>query len=161
MKSESVPISELVVDEANCRLHSRRSIDAIISSLKAFGQYRPIVVQSKTKVIVAGNGTYLAAKELGWDKIDCVFIDVDDDARRTIGVLDNRCSDLSSWDESKLRELLYYMDSDMQHIAGFLEADMKEIMHKLDSKDLDDLTAKINEPTETCPHCGFMFKCAD
>jgi len=41
----------------------RGDIEAIAQSLKAHGQYRPIVVQYGTNFILAGNHTYKAAKK--------------------------------------------------------------------------------------------------
>lgn len=61
------PISELHTYRRNPR---RGDVDAIASSLRKRGQYRPIVVNlgtnaSKRMEILAGNHTYLAAKQLG------------------------------------------------------------------------------------------------
>jgi hypothetical protein len=46
-------------------------IGAISESLKAHGQYRPIVVDKRTNRILAGNHTWKAAKSLGWTQINC------------------------------------------------------------------------------------------
>ena len=56
----------------------RGDIEAIALSLKAHGQYRPIVVQYGSNYILAGNHTYKAAKKLGWKKIKVTYVDCDE-----------------------------------------------------------------------------------
>ena len=100
---ESVSISSLTAYPSNPR---RGDIDAIASSLKAHGQYRPVVVQSKTNFILAGNHTVKAAKKLGWKKIKIVRVDVDEQTARKIVLADNRITDLASYNEPLLKSLL-------------------------------------------------------
>ena len=69
MQLERVAIDALTVDPANVRGHSGRNLEAIAASLRAFGQQRPIVVD-RDGVVIAGNGTLLAARQLGWTHID-------------------------------------------------------------------------------------------
>jgi ParB-like chromosome segregation protein Spo0J len=66
-----VPIGSLHEDEANVRLHPERNLATIRSSLAQFGQQKPIVVLPSGK-IVAGNGTWRAAKSMGATKIAAV-----------------------------------------------------------------------------------------
>ena len=66
MKVESARISALTLDPCNARRHGAQNIEAVKSSLRRFGQQKPIVVD-EDGVIVAGNGTVAAARELGWD----------------------------------------------------------------------------------------------
>ena len=63
-----VPIDSLTADPANVRRHPDNNLDAIKASLKRFGQQKPIVVDS-ADIIRAGNGTWAAAKALGWKNI--------------------------------------------------------------------------------------------
>jgi ParB-like chromosome segregation protein Spo0J len=100
---ESVSISSLTAYPSNPR---RGDIDAIASSLKAHGQYRPVVVQSSTNFILAGNHTVKAAKKLGWKKIKIVRVDVDEQTARKIVLADNRITDLASYNEPLLKSLL-------------------------------------------------------
>lgn len=100
---ESVSISSLTSYPSNPR---RGDIEAIASSLKAHGQYRPVVVQSKTNFILAGNHTVKAAKKLGWKKIKIVRVDVDEQMARKIVLADNRITDLAGYNEPLLKSLL-------------------------------------------------------
>lgn len=49
----------------------KKNIEAIKGSLAKFGQQKPIVV-NKDNVVVAGNGTLEAARQLGWKEINVV-----------------------------------------------------------------------------------------
>jgi len=99
----SVPINSLEAYPTNPR---RGDIDSIALSLKAHGQYRPIVVQYGTNFILAGNHTYKAAKKLGWKKIKITYIEVDETTARRIVLADNRLTDLAGYNEPLLKSLL-------------------------------------------------------
>ena len=81
-------------------------IGAIVDSLSTMGQYRPIVVNRPTKHCVSGNHTLQAAVQLGWEKIAVHWIDVDDVEEIKILIVDNRTSDLATYDSQDLNRLL-------------------------------------------------------
>ena len=99
----SVAISSLESYPSNPR---RGDIEAIAQSLKAHGQYRPIVVQYGTNYILAGNHTYKAARKLGWKKIKITYVDCDEQTARKMVLADNRLTDLASYNEPLLKNLL-------------------------------------------------------
>src|SRR5207244_2122080 len=55
----------LVPLERNPRTHSPEQIAEIATSMREFGFLWPILVNGETREIVAGNGRYLAALQLG------------------------------------------------------------------------------------------------
>ena len=97
------PIDSISTHARNVR---QGDVGAIVQSLKAHGQYRPIVVHQETNQILAGNHTYLAARSLGWDKIAVTYVDCDDDTALRILLADNRANDLATYDDSSLAALL-------------------------------------------------------
>lgn len=116
LKVETFKISDLSTYHKNPR---RGDVDAIAESLKARGQYRPIVVNIGTHAshdyeILAGNHTYLAAKKLGWKTIQATTVDVDDDQAAQIVLADNRLADLGGYDDETLSALL----SDVSSLDG-------------------------------------------
>ena len=76
------------IDPANLRLHDDENIAAIKGSLARFGQRKPIVVNREGNVIEAGNGTWAAAKSLGWPKIAAVFVEEGDPGVAELSQLD-------------------------------------------------------------------------
>ncbi len=101
MHAEQVKIDSITADPNNARLHQTRSIEAIAASLKRFGQRKPIVVDD-SGVIVAGNGAFLAAKQLGWSEVWVVRTDLNRAERTAYAIADNRTSDLSDFDPMRL-----------------------------------------------------------
>lgn len=63
MKVKDVPVASLRTDSKNARRHNERNIAAIKKSLEQFGQQKPIVI-GRDGVVVAGNGTLVAAQSL-------------------------------------------------------------------------------------------------
>ncbi len=109
-------------------------IGAISESLKTHGQYRPIVVDKRTNLILAGNHTWKAAKALGWQQISAGFVETkDDDEALRILLADNRTTDLAVYDDNNLADLLKALAATDTGLEGTL----------FDGDDLDDLLFKL------------------
>ena len=91
-------VAELSADPANVRRHSERNIEAIKASLRRFGQQKPIVVDT-AGVVVAGNGTLEAARQLQWTSIYGVETKLTGSDRTAYAIADNRTAELADWDE--------------------------------------------------------------
>jgi ParB-like chromosome segregation protein Spo0J len=111
MKVEIVDINKLVQDPSNARKHNERNIDSIKGSLKLFGQQKPIVVD-KDNVIIAGNGTYEAAKSLGLTSLAVVRSDLVGTNRTAYALADNRTAELAEWETDSLSQLLAALKDD-------------------------------------------------
>lgn len=130
MEAASVSVDTLNPYEGNPR---RSNIQLLKESLQTNGQYKPIVVQKNTNVILAGNHIWRAAKELEWPTIDVVFVDVDEAAAKKIVLADNRISELGSYDEELLLDLLQNIDLagtgytpfDIDDLLAFIEEQPK------------------------------------
>ena len=130
MKIELVELDRLKLDPENARKHPEKSIDAIKESLYVFGQRKPIVV-SADGLIIAGNGTYLAALDLGWK--DIAVTRLPEDWSREMGtayaIADNRASDFSDWNQEVLAQQLIDLEPDFDLTAlGFSTDDMKNVL---------------------------------
>jgi DNA modification methylase len=120
----AVPIDELHIDPANAR--AGHALDRIASSLKAYGQRKPIIANRlQSGKIEAGNGTWLAAKQLGWDYIAVVFVEDDAATAAAYGIADNRLSDLSEWDLDALGALIPTIED---LVTGFTEAEIRDLL---------------------------------
>lgn len=102
------PLSDLRTYHKNPR---KGNVAVITASLKVNSQFKPIVVNRGSHTgreleVLAGNHTLIAARDLGWDRIAAVTVDVDDDQCARIIAADNRSSDLGEYDERLLAELL-------------------------------------------------------
>ncbi len=104
----AVPVGDLTPYRRNPRTGD---LAAIRDSLTVNGQYRAIVVNRGTLTgrpneILAGNHTFKAALDLGWEQIAATWIDVDDEAAARIVIVDNRTSDLAGYDTALLADIL-------------------------------------------------------
>lgn len=119
----------------------RRGNTAVIAeSLRTLGQYRPIVVNAGTLTgrpneVLAGNHTLFAAQKLGWDAIDVVMVDVDEETATRIVLVDNRSSDLAENDEDLLAALL--QDLPDLTATGFTDDDLEELLAEVEAGDGD------------------------
>jgi hypothetical protein len=111
----AVPIESVTNHPKNVR---QGDIGAICESLKDNGQYRPIVVQSSTGHVLAGNHTLKAAKALGWKTIAATYVDCDDDRALRILLADNRTNDLATYDDNALADLLKELSQTELGFAG-------------------------------------------
>lgn len=103
----------------------RGNVSMLVESLKVNGQYRPIIVQNSTKYVLAGNHLLRAAKQLGWEKIDAVFIDCDDEQALKIVLADNKTADMGEYNDELLKTLLLSLE-DFDG-TGYSESDLEEL----------------------------------
>ncbi len=94
---------------------------------------QPLVVQKKTKQIIAGHQRLKALKELGIAKTTVVFIEVDDTRAKLLNLALNRIS--GSWDEEKLAEILADLDKvpdiDLS-LTGFLDKEIDNLVESME-----------------------------
>jgi len=114
------------------------NVDLIAESLEENGQFRPLVV-NKDNVILAGNHTYLAMKQLKWKTCDVFYVDVDEKEARKIVLVDNRLSDLASYDGTLIANML----GDLQEAGelkgtGFNADDVDDVLAEFDEVDITD-----------------------
>ena len=123
---ERVSIDSLVEDAKNARTHSTKNLGAIKSSLTKFGQQKPIVIDINN-VVVAGNGTLVAARSLGWNELDVVRTELSDEEARAFAIADNRTAELADWDEEILTETLLGLDEELQLATGFAAREIDKL----------------------------------
>jgi DNA modification methylase len=128
---ERVPIDSITPDPANVRLHPEASLAAITGSLRRFGQQKPIVVDEQG-IVRAGNGTLAAARQLGWSHIDVVRTTLKGLEAAAYSIADNRTTDLSSFDEPALAQLLQQLRvDDALEGVGYSPGDIDELLQQL------------------------------
>jgi ParB-like chromosome segregation protein Spo0J len=99
----SVPVDALIEHPNNPRIGDP---EGIADSLRAHGQYKPLVVQESTGRVLAGNHTLKAARSLGWTEVNVVHVDCDDEQALKILLIDNKSGDDSTYDNAILLEVL-------------------------------------------------------
>lgn len=141
MRASQVAVDKLLQDPANVRQHSTRNIETIKASLARFGQQKPIVVDGDG-VVVAGNGTLHAARELGWQKVHVVRSTLTGSDRTAYAIADNRTAELAEWDDAALAEQLSALaidDDELLAAAGFDEAELERLVNETTGLGADDV----------------------
>ena len=121
-----VDIDSIKPREKNPRVGN---IELIKESLETNGQYRPIVVEVNSKEILAGNHTWKAAKELGWQQIAATFITADEETAAKIVLIDNRANDVAGYDNEELIALIKELDNLTG--TGYNELDITQILQEI------------------------------
>ena len=159
---ERLRIEQLQLDPANARKHGDRNIEAIKGSLARFGQQKPIVVDADN-VVVAGNGTLVAAKALGWDEIDVVRTDLQGPDRTAFAIADNRTSELAEWDNDALAQAVMSLSREDGYnatVCGFTAAEIEEMSGSIGGEDYvytHKILPPVYEPKGDCPPIGDLY----
>jgi len=145
-----VPVAKLQQDPDNARIHSETNVQAIMNSLKTFGQRKPLVVWQG--FVIAGNGTLLAAQKLGWEQIFVTSVPSEwtHEQARAYSIADNRSSELAEWDDKLLKNQLIDLDS-----VG-IEIDLLGFEPLSPVVDISDI--ELKPELETCQECGIKFR---
>jgi len=135
---KQVPLGTLALHPRNPR---SGKVDVIADSLQVNGQFRPLIVSSDGYVL-GGNHTLRAMQKLGWKTASVVQLPVSHDSPQATRIMlaDNRTSDLGTYDDVLLRELLQTL-SDADDLLGT----------GYETADLDDLVALLEETGDPAP----------
>lgn len=113
MKVIKVKLEELHPSDINIRMHPARQIKEYIRSVEMFGQIRPIVID-ETNTIIAGNGLYLAMKEMGLDSAECYQVKgLTKKQKEKLMLADNKVYELGAMDNSAFDKILQDLEDDL------------------------------------------------
>jgi hypothetical protein len=155
----AVPIDSVTLDPKNARQHPGPNLDAIKRSLQQYGQRKPIVVNSRTGIIEAGNGLWTAAKALGWDTIAVVKVEDDSDNATGYALMDNQSALLADWDMPVLGEMVLDLknaDFDLS-LTGFDGKDIAAMVTMFNPISGDNVARLDEKKKVVCPECGHEF----
>src|SRR5436309_909359 len=130
-----VPLASLHLDPSNARTHGPENLEAIVGSLRRFGQAEPLVVQAGSGRVIGGNGRLVAMKKLGWTECDVVQLDIDDLQATALGIALNRTGELAEWDEPALVKLLQELQrEDALEGVGYSTQDIDQLLAELEEQ---------------------------
>lgn len=108
---------------------------AISESLLENKQYRPLVVNRKDNVILAGNHTYRAIKRLGWAKALVWYVDVNDQQAKQIVLVDNKLNDDATYDYEKLEKAIKELQDVGELIgSGYTADSVAELLDNVEAE---------------------------
>lgn len=132
-------VKELIPYDNNPRDNSK-AVSYVANSIKEFGFKIPIVVD-KNNVIVAGHTRLMAAEKLGMEEVPVIVADdLTEEQINAFRLVDNKSSEFSEWDLSKLEEELSNIEMDMSEFGFFEEEEIP-----LDRYDEEDSEKNVNQ----------------
>ena len=154
-------MAELKLDPNNYRVHSDKNKRLISKSLKDCGAGRSILLD-KDDVIIAGNGVYEQAKELGLPvkviesdgkeliAIKRTDLSTEDKKRKALALADNHISDTSHFDFSAIID-----DFDVDELRDWeIDVPFDDIPTDIDSFFENTENVEKKKRTIICPYCG-------
>ena len=119
---EIVSVNDISPHPQNAR---KGNINAIRESIKSNGFYGVCVVQRSSSHILIGNHRYLAAVEEGLTEVPVIWVDKSDNEARAMLLVDNRTSDLGTYDQELLMQLLEDQNNEQDLLGtGWVEDDI-------------------------------------
>jgi hypothetical protein len=132
LECEVVALDTIRPHPDNARIHPEENVEALASSLEAFGQVEPLVVQRSTRYVLGGNGRLQAMRRLGWHQCSVHWVDMDDVRAASLSVALNRTAELAKWDDAVLARLLERFRTAAPEagapIVGFTEEQVNRVL---------------------------------
>lgn len=142
-------IEEIKPYENNPRINDE-AVEYVANSIKEFGFRNPIILD-KNNVIICGHTRLLASKELKLKEVPCIIADdLTDEQVKALRLADNKVSEKSLWDYTKLdEELENILDINMSmfDFENIEETNLDDFFEDNDNKKRKG--SKLIE----CPHC--------
>jgi ParB-like chromosome segregation protein Spo0J len=153
LKIERVLVSSLQLDPRNARRHPKRNIADIKAALAKFGQQKPIVI-SPAGVVIAGNGTLAAAREMGWEHINIVRSELKGSDATAYAIVDNKTAESSEWDDEVLAEQVESLIEEgmTAEDLAFNEAELEKLIGAPDDPGADE-TGQLRDRFEVLVVC--------
>ena len=133
---EYVSVKKLKKNPSNPRIIKDKAFlqlkDSLLSDKgKEHFEARPCIVSKRTGYIIAGNTRFQAAKELGWEEVPVVFMDLTEEQENEITIRDNVSN--GEWDWSMLAN-----EWDSQKLIEWgLDVPEMEIIETVEAKEDD------------------------
>ena len=107
LKMQKIKINELKAAKYNPRRKLEKTDEAykrIKASIEEFGYVDPIIVNYKNMTVIGGHQRLEILKELGYEEIECVVVNLDEKQEKRLNLSLNKNS--GYWDNTKLEELV-------------------------------------------------------
>ncbi len=120
-------LADLHEPAKNVRRHTVKQLAEYVRSVEMFGQIKPLVVAEDGEIL-AGNGLYLALKQMGRETADCyVMAGLTSAQRKKVMLADNRVFELGITDTAIFDEIIRELDGDVD-VPGW-DADLLEMLN--------------------------------
>lgn len=154
MNIQKINILKLKPSEYNPRKDLQPEDEEYIkikNSILEFGYVAPVIINADMTVI-GGHQRLKVLKELGYEEIQCIVVDLDKNKEKALNLALNKIS--GEWDNDKLEAILAELkETDIDiNITGFSNDEVDDILKDIigsneDDFDLEEALDEIEEPT--------------
>ena len=140
---DSMDIRKIPADKLNPAAYNPRKdlqpgdaeYEKLLRSVEEFGYVEPIIWNERTGNIVGGHQRFKVLRQLGFEEIDCVVVDMDEAREKALNIALNKIS--GDWDAAKLAEAFrdieqYGISLD---ITGFEAPEIDKLYQQLSRED--------------------------
>jgi DNA modification methylase len=148
MNIEKIDIRKLKSAEYNPRKDLKKNnkeYKDILNSIKEFGYIQPLIV-NKDYTIIGGHQRLKVLKDLKYNEIDCIVIDVDKKKEKALNVALNKIS--GEWDFEKLTKLLQEIkieNNDDFTLTGFNDNELEKMMNDFQKENINENSDKYDD----------------
>ena len=138
-----VPTKDLNPSEYNPRKISADAKKQLIQSIKKFGLVDPVIANSapnRQNILIGGNQRYLVAKELGYETVPVVYLNIPDIEReKELNIRLNKNTGEFDWD------LLAKFNESFLSDIGFSSEELDEVFMEEDTPEIFDLEKELGK----------------
>ena len=128
-------------------------------SIEHWGMVDPLIVNSNM-IVIGGHQRLKVLRDLGYDEVECVMVDLDDANEKALNIALNKIS--GEWDLELLESeigILQDMDFDID-LTGFDDIEIGELFSDTPDEEPPEEFPEYDEDMETeneCPKCGYKW----
>ena len=134
--AKDIPLDALQIAEYNPREIKREDIDALKRSIEKFGLRGLITVNANKKregIIIGGNMTVTALRELEWKSVPAKnvdFVDLSETEEKALSLALNKIAQLRNWNDETLAEMMADLNRNGFDTAltGFNEMEISSLL---------------------------------
>lgn len=152
-----VKLDDIKLNPKNRNKHPEEQIERLCKIIQETGFRRPGTISNRTKLLVCGEGRYLAARRLGLTEMPIMFQDYANAAEELAdAVADNAIDKWAELDHSGIIEDVKQFedfDLDLLGIKNFDPEHVPETKNSAGELDID----QFDNFEHQCPKCGFEW----
>lgn len=149
VRLHAVPLSVLIEDPSNVRLHPENNLEGIRGSYAKYKQRVLLVVNVRTMIVEKGNGSLRSLREGGFSFAAVLFVNDDPATATGFAIADNRTSEQAVWDLPALFSQLSTLAEADYEVPGIEPEFLNELKVLVDGADFAPLPDVSDEDGET------------
>ena len=155
LKIEYVSLDEIKPYPGNAKEHPAEQVEQIKRSIKEFGFNDPIAID-KAGEIIEGHGRFIAAKELGLEKVPVIKLsELGGNAKKAYALVHNKLTMNTGFDYDLMMDELETLSVDMERY-GF-DLSEEEVNYTIENREYSPDDFEDEKFKYECPDCGFRF----